>query len=122
MGVGKKKKTDVTFRRWTGHAGPKVSAASSAEVVLAIYTTETFTIAVVVSCFASLIVGFVSGLLYSRRCKMNTVGGVGDFSGAPYLEQRRLSRYTTRFSAIFAVFLVFTDDGVSMVALATDAG
>lgn len=53
-----------------------------------IYTSETFTIAVVVSCFASLVVGFLSGLIFSRRCKLGDSG----FSGAPYLEQRRLSR------------------------------
>ena len=59
-----------------------------------IYTSETFTIAVVVSCFASLVVGFLSGLIFSRRCKLGESGftSTGGFSGAPYLEQRRLSR------------------------------
>ena len=56
-----------------------------------IYTAETFTIAVVVSCFASLVVGFLSGLMFSRRCKMADYSQ-GGFNGAPYLEQRRLSR------------------------------
>jgi hypothetical protein len=47
-----------------------------------------------VSCFASLIVGFLSGLMFSRRCKMGDsfASSSGGFSGAPYLEQRRLSR------------------------------
>ncbi|XP_046657639.1 semaphorin-1A-like isoform X2 [Daphnia pulicaria] len=72
-------------------AGPKVGASQSS---FGIYTAETFTIAVVVSCFASLIVGFLSGLMFSRRCKMGDsfASSSGGFSGAPYLEQRRLSR------------------------------
>lgn len=73
-------------------AGSKVGATL---LPLGIYSAETFTIAVLVSCFGSLIVGFISGLMFSRRCKMNDPfgGGVSDtFSGAPYLEQRRLSR------------------------------
>ncbi|XP_059352584.1 semaphorin-1A-like isoform X3 [Daphnia carinata] len=72
-------------------AGPKVGASQSS---FGIYTAETFTIAVVVSCFASLIVGFLSGLMFSRRCKIGDsfASSSGGFSGAPYLEQRRLSR------------------------------
>jgi hypothetical protein len=72
-------------------SGPKVGASQSS---FGIYTAETFTIAVVVSCFASLIVGFLSGLMFSRRCKMGDsfASSSGGFSGAPYLEQRRLSR------------------------------
>ncbi|XP_059352587.1 semaphorin-1A-like isoform X3 [Daphnia carinata] len=71
--------------------GPKVGASQSS---FGIYTAETFTIAVVVSCFASLIVGFLSGLMFSRRCKIGDsfASSSGGFSGAPYLEQRRLSR------------------------------
>ena len=74
--------------------GPKVSA--SAQPVFAIYTAETFTIAVVVSCFASLIVGFISGLMFSRRCKMADYSG--GFNGAPHLESRRLSRLNETMS------------------------
>lgn len=72
-------------------AGPKVGASQSS---FGIYTAETFTIAVVVSCFASLVVGFLSGLMFSRRCKMGDsfASSSGGFNGAPYLEQRRLSR------------------------------
>lgn len=72
-------------------AGPKVGASQSS---FDIYTAETFTIAVVVSCFASLVVGFLSGLMFSRRCKMGDsfASSSGGFNGAPYLEQRRLSR------------------------------
>ncbi|XP_046455892.1 semaphorin-1A-like isoform X3 [Daphnia pulex] len=75
----------------TETVGPKVGASQSS---FGIYTAETFTIAVVVSCFASLIVGFLSGLMFSRRCKMGDsfASSSGGFSGAPYLEQRRLSR------------------------------
>lgn len=71
--------------------GSKVGATL---LPLGIYSAEAFTIAVVVSCFGSLVVGFVSGLMFSRRCKMSDpFGGASDtFSGAPYLEQRRLSR------------------------------
>jgi len=65
--------------------------------VFAIYTAETFTIAVVVSCFASLIVGFISGLMFSRRCKMADYSG--GFNGAPHLESRRLSRLNETMSA-----------------------
>ena len=68
---------------------PKVGASQSS---FRIYSTETFTIAVVVSCFASLVVGFLSGLVFSRRCKLGDYFSSGSFSGAPYLEQRRLSR------------------------------
>lgn len=82
----------------TFRPGPKVSAAlPPSSLAGGIYTAEAFTIAVVVSCFASLVVGFLAGLLFSRRCQLG-IGGdssftsTGGFSGAPYLEQRRLSR------------------------------
>ena len=75
-------------------SGPKVSASQSA---LGIYSAETFTIAVVVACFASLVVGFLSGLMFSRRCKLADYSG--GFNGAPYLEQRRLSRLNETMTA-----------------------
>jgi len=75
-------------------AEPKVGASQS---VIGVYSAETFTIAVVVACFASLIVGFLSGLMFSRRCKLEDYSG--GFNGAPYLEQRRLSRLNETMTA-----------------------
>lgn len=73
-------------------SGPKVSASVTASDG-GIYSAETFTIAVVVSCFASLVVGFLAGLIFSRRCsQLGSGSGDSGFTGAPYLEQRRLSR------------------------------
>jgi len=73
---------------------PKVGASQS---VVGVYSAETFAIAVVVACFASLIVGFLSGLMFSRRCKLEEYSG--GFNGAPYLEQRRLSRLNETMTA-----------------------
>jgi len=75
-------------------AEPKVGASQS---VVGVYSAETFAIAVVVACFASLIVGFLSGLMFSRRCKLEEYSG--GFNGAPYLEQRRLSRLNETMTA-----------------------
>jgi len=75
-------------------AGPKVGASQS---VQGDYSAETFTIAVVVACFASLVVGFLGGLMFSRRCKLEDYSG--GFNGAPYLEQRRLSRLNETITA-----------------------
>ena len=47
--------------------GPKVGVSQS---VVGVYSAETFTIAVVVACFASLTVGFLSGFMFSRCCKL----------------------------------------------------
>jgi len=74
--------------------GPKVGASQS---VQGDYSAETFTIAVVVACFASLVVGFLGGLMFSRRCKLEDYSG--GFNGAPYLEQRRLSRLNETITA-----------------------
>ncbi|PNF31376.1 Semaphorin-1A [Cryptotermes secundus] len=54
-----------------------------------IYTAETLSIAVTTSCLAALVVGFVSGFLFSRRCRGE------DYSNMPYPDQRhQLNRLT----------------------------
>jgi len=61
------------------------------------YSAEKFTIALVVAIFVSLVVGFLCGLVFSRRCKLEDYSG--GFNGAPYLEQRRLSRLNETMTA-----------------------
>ncbi len=71
-----------------------ISKRQRTPLPLGIFSAKTFTIVVVVSCFGSLVVGFISGLLFSRRCKMSDPfdGASDTFIGAPYLEQRCLLR------------------------------
>jgi len=73
---------------------PKVEAS---QAVVDGYSTEKFTIALVVAIFVSLVVGFLCGLVFSRRCKLEDYSG--GFNGAPYLEQRRLSRLNETMTA-----------------------
>ena len=75
-------------------AEPKVEAS---QAVVDGYSTEKFTIALVVAIFVSLVVGFLCGLVFSRRCKLEDYSG--GFNGAPYLEQRRLSRLNETMTA-----------------------
>jgi semaphorin 6 len=64
------------------------SKLPSSQEKLPIYTAETLSIAVTTSCLAALVVGFVSGFLFSRRCRGE------DYSNMPYPEQRhQLNRY-----------------------------
>ncbi|XP_069678503.1 semaphorin-1A isoform X2 [Periplaneta americana] len=68
------------------HAGAKLP---SSQEKLPIYTAETLSIAVATSCLAALVVGFVSGFLFSRRCRGE------DYSNMPYPDQRhQLNRLT----------------------------
>lgn len=68
------------------HAGAKLP---SSQEKLPIYTAETLSIAVTTSCLAALVVGFVSGFLFSRRCRGE------DYSNMPYPDQRhQLNRLT----------------------------
>ncbi|XP_069678508.1 semaphorin-1A isoform X6 [Periplaneta americana] len=61
----------------------------SSQEKLPIYTAETLSIAVATSCLAALVVGFVSGFLFSRRCRGE------DYSNMPYPDQRhQLNRLT----------------------------
>lgn len=75
-------------------AEPKVEAS---QAVVDGYSAEKFTIALVVAIFVSLVVGFLCGLVFSRRCKLEDYSG--GFNGAPYLEQRRLSRLNETMTA-----------------------
>jgi len=60
----------------------------SSQEKLPIYTAETLSIAVTTSCLAALVVGFVSGFLFSRRCRGE------EYSNMPYPDQRhQLNRY-----------------------------
>ncbi|PSN57450.1 Semaphorin-1A [Blattella germanica] len=68
------------------HAGAKLP---SSQEKLPIYTAETLSIAVATSCLAALVVGFVSGFLFSRRCRGE------DYSNMPFPDQRhQLNRLT----------------------------
>ncbi|GLH01245.1 Semaphorin-1A [Gryllus bimaculatus] len=68
------------------HAGAKLP---SSQEKLPIYTAETLSIAVATSCLAALAVGFVSGFLFSRRCRGE------DYSDMPFPDQRhQLNRLT----------------------------
>ncbi|XP_067003213.2 semaphorin-1A isoform X3 [Anabrus simplex] len=68
------------------HAGSKLP---SSQEKLPIYTAETLSIAVATSCLAALAVGFVSGFLFSRRCRGE------DYSDMPFPDQRhQLNRLT----------------------------
>ncbi|KAK2718894.1 semaphorin-1A-like isoform X2 [Artemia franciscana] len=59
---------------------PKVGASSLGSPP--VYTAETFTVAVVTSCFVALIVGFIAGLLFSRKCR-------SEYGATHYLENRK---------------------------------
>lgn len=50
------------------------------------YTAETLAIAVTTSIVSSLVVGFISGYIFSRRCKSEEVDS--PYDDAHYLEQR----------------------------------
>lgn len=64
------------------------SKLPSSQEKLPIYTAETLTIAVVTSCVGALVVGFISGFLFSRRCRNE------DYSDMPFPDQRhQLNRY-----------------------------
>ncbi|KAJ9597977.1 hypothetical protein L9F63_011178, partial [Diploptera punctata] len=68
------------------HAGAKLP---SSQEKLPIYTAETLSIAVATSCLAALVLGFVSGFLFSRRCRGE------DYSNMPFPDQRhQLNRLT----------------------------
>nr|CAD7392156.1 unnamed protein product [Timema cristinae] len=58
------------------------SKLPSSQEKLPIYTAETLSIAVATSCLAALAVGFVSGFLFSRRCRGD------DYNDMPYPDQR----------------------------------
>nr|CAD7428551.1 unnamed protein product [Timema monikensis] len=65
------------------------SKLPSSQEKLPIYTAETLSIAVATSCLAALAVGFVSGFLFSRRCRGD------DYNDMPYPDQRhQLNRLT----------------------------
>ncbi|XP_063238903.1 semaphorin-1A-like isoform X10 [Bacillus rossius redtenbacheri] len=57
---------DVSKHQSNKDLGPKLP---SSQQKLPIYTAETLSIAVATSCLAALAVGFVSGFLFSRRCR-----------------------------------------------------
>lgn len=68
------------------HAGSKLP---SSQEKLPIYTAETLTIAIVTSCLGALVVGFISGFLFSRRCRGE------DYTDMPFPDQRhQLNRLT----------------------------
>jgi semaphorin 6 len=59
----------VSSQQTTKENGSKLP---SSQEKLPIYTAETLSIAVATSCPAALVVGFVSGFLFSRRCRTLT--------------------------------------------------
>ncbi|XP_049832659.1 semaphorin-1A isoform X4 [Schistocerca gregaria] len=65
------------------------SKLPSSQEKLPIYTAETLTIAIVTSCLGALVVGFISGFLFSRRCRGE------DYTDMPFPDQRhQLNRLT----------------------------
>lgn len=65
-------------------SGPKLH---SSQQNLPIYTADTLAIAVATSCVAALVVGFISGFLFSRRCRGEDYSS--GFPEMPFPEQRR---------------------------------
>lgn len=63
-------------------SGPVVGASLGGPLI---YSAETLAIAVTTACVAALVIGFISGFLFSRKCR-------GDdyppFSDTPYLDSK----------------------------------
>ncbi|KAG8223012.1 hypothetical protein J437_LFUL000720 [Ladona fulva] len=73
-------------------AGPKLHASQER---LPTYTTETLAIAVATACVAALVVGFVSGFLFSRRCRAEEYSSSPNYHDMPFPDQRhQLNRLT----------------------------
>ncbi|XP_071446047.1 semaphorin-1A-like isoform X4 [Hetaerina americana] len=73
-------------------AGPKLHASQER---LSTYTTETLAIAVATACVAALVVGFVSGFLFSRRCRAEEYSSSPNYHDMPFPDQRhQLNRLT----------------------------
>lgn len=67
--------------------GPKLPSAS--QETLVIYTAETLGIAVATSVLAALVVGFVGGFLFSRRCRHDDYSDMPRF---PDSQRHQLNR------------------------------
>ncbi|XP_071446082.1 semaphorin-1A-like isoform X8 [Hetaerina americana] len=73
-------------------SGPKLHASQER---LSTYTTETLAIAVATACVAALVVGFVSGFLFSRRCRAEEYSSSPNYHDMPFPDQRhQLNRLT----------------------------